>query len=84
MVDKTNLRLALETAKEFIAGKIDYKQLNDNFPDDTNDKEINELFDLIEHQPKLGGFLGVSQETYDQYNQNIDRILKRLEERIKE
>ncbi|MBC5773156.1 hypothetical protein H8S95_03700 [Pontibacter sp. KCTC 32443] len=84
MVDKTNLKLALETAREFIAGKIDFKQLNDNFPDDTDDKDINELFDLIEHQPKLGGFFGVSQETYDQYNQSIDRVLERLEGRIKE
>ena len=45
----------------------------------TGDDEIDSLFDLIEHQPKLGGFLGVGQSTYDDYNSEIFRLIKKIE-----
>ncbi len=58
---------------------ISYEQFVDLYPTDTGDDEIDSLFDLIEHQPKLGGFLGVRQSTYDNYNSEIFRLIKKLE-----
>jgi hypothetical protein len=80
---KIEQQLAVKTAREFLSGKINFEELLDSFPDDTDDKDINELFDLIEHQPKLGGFLGVNEESYNRYILSIERVIERIENKIK-
>jgi len=79
----TALHLALEAAQNFLNEKISFDEFLTIYPDDTDDKDIDALFDLLEHQPKLGGFLGVSQKTYDLYSQRINEVLKRIDERLK-
>jgi hypothetical protein len=60
--DSARMQVA-ELATQFYAGAISYPQLMATLPDwDTDwDADIDELVDLISHNPKVGGFLGVSE-----------------------
>jgi hypothetical protein len=79
MKTQTHRQKASRLAQEIMDKMISYEQFVDLYPTDTGDDEIDSLFDLIEHQPKLGGFLGVRQSTYDDYNSEIFRLIKKLE-----
>ena len=57
---------------------ITYEQFVDLYPTNTEDDEIDSLFDLIEHQPKLGGLFGAKQSIYDDYNKEIFKCIKKL------
>jgi hypothetical protein len=78
MDSKKNRQSASQLAQQFLNGQITFKQFVDNYPMNTKDRDIDSLFDLIEHQPKLGGFLGVSQSTYDKYNSDIYELIENL------
>ena len=58
-------RIALQ-AEEVIAGRLAFRNFLLNLPDDieTKDQLVSELVDLLEHEPKVGGFLGVSAEEH--------------------
>ena len=43
-------------------------------PEDTEDEEVAELIDLIEHEPKRGGFLGASPEEHDRHMARIREL----------
>ena len=45
-------KLASITARKMMAGEISFKQFVDEFPEGSKDEQIEELFSLIEHQPK--------------------------------
>ena len=62
MDKQKDLQSALDAAREFLNEKISFEEFLSVYPDDSDDKEVNELLDLIELQPKLGGFFGVSQK----------------------
>ena len=79
MKTQTHRQIASRLAQEIMDKMISYEQFVDLYPTDTGDDEIDSLFDLIEHQPKLGGFLGVRKSTYDNYNSEIFRLIKKLE-----
>ena len=79
MKTQTYRQIASRLAQEIMGKKISYQQFVDQYPTDTGDDEIDSLFDLIEHQPKLGGFLGVRQSTFNNYNSEIFRLIKKLE-----
>jgi hypothetical protein len=79
MKTQTRRQIASRLAQEIMAKMISYEQFVELYPTDTGDDEIDSLFDLIEHQPKLGGYLGVRQNTYDDYNSDIFRLIRKLE-----
>jgi len=43
------------------------------------DPVIAELVDLIEHEPKRGGFLGVSESEWAEYRSSIERAIQKVE-----
>ena len=75
----TNRHLAAKLSRQLFTNKIAFNQFVDDFPDDTNDADIDKLFDLIEHQPKLGGLFGVNQTHYDNYYADILKLIEKLE-----
>jgi hypothetical protein len=44
----------------------------------TGDKSLDEIFDLIEHEPKKGGFLGVNPETHLNYRKKIQELVSKV------
>jgi hypothetical protein len=78
MTMQTHRQIASRLAQEIMDNKISYDQFVDHYPTDTGDELIDKLFDLIEHQPKLGGLFGVSQSTLDNYNSEIFELIRLL------
>lgn len=75
----SNYRQTIVTlADDFLAGKINHQQFRDTLPDyPWEDRQVDELVDMITHEPKVGGFLGVSKA---QGEKNRAEIIERLEE----
>ena len=72
-------KLAAKLGRQIMEEKISFSQFSEEFPKDKNDSEIFNLFDLIEHQPKQGGFWGLSKKKFELYNLNIMRTIENLE-----
>lgn len=77
---QTNRLIASKLAQKIMNGYISYEQFVDQYPENTGDKDIETLFDLIEHQPKHGDLQGVSQSIYDEYNSKIFKLIKKIEQ----
>jgi hypothetical protein len=45
----------------------------------TGDDEVDELINLLEHQPKEGGFGGANKKEYAAYMEDIDALIEELE-----
>ena len=50
-------------------------------PEDLRDEEVDELVDPIEHEPKRGGFFGVSPEEHDRHMARILELAKSISSR---
>ncbi|MBW3624861.1 MAG: hypothetical protein KY468_15780 [Armatimonadetes bacterium] len=73
-------RRVAELATDLSAGKLTYEEFFDLLPeetDDTEDEEIAELLDLIEHEPQVG-FLWASKEEHDRHMARIEELIHRL------
>lgn len=70
--------LASKLAEDLFSGKIDFKQFAMDFPEDENDSDLSELFDLIEHQPKVGGLLGESKSDSNRRMERINELIATL------
>jgi hypothetical protein len=46
---------------------------------DTGDEQVDELIDLLEHEPAAGGWLGVGQQTHSEYVAEINRVIALLD-----
>jgi hypothetical protein len=79
MDKKGNRILAARLARQLYNKEITFTDLEANYPEDTEDNEIQELFDLIEHEPKAGGLFGVSQSTHQNHMNKIQDLIIRLE-----
>jgi hypothetical protein len=51
----------------------------DETADFRDDELIDDLVDLIEHEPKLGGFMGISEKEWYEYQQSIQDTVAMLE-----
>jgi hypothetical protein len=76
MEDKRKFTAIL--AKELYKGKITFDDFLLKVPDDENDEDISELIDLITHEPKRGGFMGVKKKEHDKYMANINDLINKL------
>jgi hypothetical protein len=77
-MSKLRLRIA-KAARELYAGQITFDQLLELAPEQDKDELIDELVDLIEHEPQRGGFLGVKEKEHDAYIKQIFEVIERLE-----
>ncbi len=52
----------------------------DEIPEMDEDELIDELVDLIEHEPKAGGLFGVTKKEHEKYMEQISTIIEKLNE----
>jgi len=71
-------KLTARLAKELYAGEITFDDFLMQAPEDDTDEEISELIDLITHEPKKGGFMGVSPKEHDKYMEEIKELIEKL------
>jgi len=76
---ESNRHVAARLARQFYKNQISFDQLMMNYPDDSEDKDIEELFYLIEHEPKKGGLFGVSVSEHADYIKDIEKLILKLE-----
>ena len=69
---------AVEHARAYLSGKQSWEQFIDLFADN-EDELIAVLVDLIEHEPKRGGFLGVNEKQWAQYQSQLSSAIAALE-----
>jgi hypothetical protein len=68
-------------AEEVIAGRPTFEDFVLSLPKDIENQDdlIGQLVDLLEHEPKVGGFLGISVDDHQKYMgkmQELIRVLK--------
>ena len=73
-------QLAASVARRIISGQIQYRAFLDEFPIDSRDPEVQHLYSLIEHQPKVGGLFGISPSKQEDYVMKISDAIARLEQ----
>lgn len=79
IVDTRPLRLrAAAAARALIAGRIEWDDFAADFGD-VSDPTVAELVDLIEREPEVGGFWGVTRLQYRTYRATIERLIAELE-----
>lgn len=72
--------LAVKLAEDLYADKIDYDYFLMNYPECEykEDNDIYDLFDLIEHEPKVGWIFGISKREHEQYIEQIFDLIQKL------
>jgi hypothetical protein len=68
-------------AEEYLAGRVSFADFMQAAPEDLEDEEVAELIDLIEHEPKRCGFLGVSAEEHDRHMARIRELARSISTR---
>jgi hypothetical protein len=68
-------------AELYLAGRISFADFIQAAPEDPEDGEVAELIDLIEHEPKRGGFLGASPEEHDRHMVRIRELARSISSR---
>jgi hypothetical protein len=68
VVERVNIG---QLAEEYLAGRVSFADFMRAVPEEPQDEDVAELVDLIEHEPKRGGFLGASP---DEHNRHVERI----------
>ena len=65
---------AAEDARAYLSGKLSWDQFMELFAKN-EDELIGDLVDLIEHEPKRGGFLGVNEKQWAQYRSQLSSAI---------
>jgi hypothetical protein len=72
-------------AEDLLIGRISYQQFQDSLPDDFwGDNEVDELVDMIMHEPHVGRFLGVSKAQGEKHRAEILQHLEALRQSLPE
>jgi hypothetical protein len=73
-----NLRArAAKAAKDYQAKNISWDSFMEEFGE-SNDEKVEELVDLIEHEPKRGGFMGVNEKEWANYQTQVEQTIEAL------
>jgi hypothetical protein len=70
-------RLAAKLAEHYYNGSLTYLEFIHKYPD-SDDFDVRELFDLIEHEPKKGGLFGASEYEHFNYIRQIKMLIDKL------
>ncbi len=70
---------AAHLAREFLAKRISFEDLEVYYPKNTSHQTIDILYGLIKNQPKALGIYGVGMIKYDAYNAGILKLIEMLE-----
>jgi hypothetical protein len=71
-------RAAAEAGRAYLANNLSWEQFMQGFSE-CDDDLVGELVTLIEHEPKRGGFLGVNEKRWAQYQSQLASALTALE-----
>lgn len=71
---------AAALARELYDKKIDFDTFATSVVESDND--IGELVYLITHEPKCGGFMGVTREQHESYMKDIWHLIELLEQSV--
>jgi hypothetical protein len=76
-------RQLAEKTRQYQSASLSLQELKDLLSDANrqypDDEYIFKLYDLIEHEPKRGGFAGVSEVDWQNYQSAVENILNRFE-----
>lgn len=70
---------AADAARDYLAQKISLDEFMREF-EEIEDTPIAILVDLIEHEPKRGGFLGLSEKEWELYQSQLNQTIEALNE----
>lgn len=80
-------KLILEKVHQYQSGQIDWGKLIDLLYDASDkyesDELISEIFDLIEHEPKKGGLLGVNEAEWADYQSRFKNVMDNIKKEMK-
>lgn len=71
-------RRVAELAARYLSGQLAGRDFLLSAPDEPVSEEVCELIDLIEHEPKKGGFFGITAQEHDRYMARIRRLVDAL------
>jgi len=66
-------------ARLYLASQISWDEFIGRYGEADDDDHILQLVDLIEHEPKRGGVLGVSEDMWRTYRAQVEQLLQTLE-----
>ncbi len=69
-----------KAARDLYIKTISFEQFLELVPEQDNDELIDELVDLIEHEPQKGGFLGASEDEHSNFLKQIFEVIDKLEQ----
>lgn len=80
MIEEVKLqrRRAADAARAYQEKKLSWEQFMEEFGA-IEDALIGEFVDLIEHEPKRGGFMGASEKAWGEYQAEVAVIIAKLE-----
>ena len=68
-------------AEDYLEGRMSLEDFMRIMPDPPPGEDVAELIDLIEHEPKRGGFGGASPEEYDRHMERIRELVRSISRR---
>jgi hypothetical protein len=69
---------AAAAARACLANELSWYEFLDRFSE-SDDELISDLVDLIEHEPKRGGFLGVNEQAWADYQSQVTAAIDALD-----
>jgi hypothetical protein len=73
-----NLRArAAQAARDYQGKIISWKSFMEEFGE-SKDEKVAYLVDLIEHEPKRGGFMGVNEKEWAEYASQVEQAINAL------
>jgi hypothetical protein len=80
-VDKEDPMNVGRLAEDDLAGRLSFDDFMRAVPEDPDDEDVAELIDLIEHEPKRGGWFGASPEEHDRHMARIRELARSISSR---
>jgi hypothetical protein len=79
MSDKNlSARAVAELAEQLFAGDLGYREFIARMPESPDNDDVAALIDLIVHEPRVGGPMGVSESEHDEYLARVDELIVKL------
>ncbi len=79
MNNDNNRKRAASLVRAYQENKITWQQFMDQTAELKKDNLIDELIDLVEHEPKRGGFMGLNNKEWQKYQSSIQEAIAELE-----
>ena len=73
VVERVNIG---QLAEDYLEGRMSFADFMQAMPNRPPGEDVEELIDLIVHEPKRGGFLGASSEEYDWHMERIRELVR--------